>query len=415
MSSGTAFATTANDIAHNSNGNTNDRPPKRTRLADDAVASVYSQTLDSETSLEVDHMILDHVTYQTIESCLSSRVSERQTDDSHNLGRDLAMSDAFLSIFKTRHASYRPDPELRLRLQLLKLATLHTQRFTRNPTTPTRDELRTLRGLNQDRARRWIEDASRIPSAPFDYSLFEQGLPIAEQRLERNRAHVLREVGIPPEDDHYDEAFYGTSSCISLLDLIPLFMQVSAARNAINESNLTTTWMQLACALMLQACLEQYLVFGAHGTDAIDEAFAWGYKPSKQDPPAADDIINGSGSRQDEINSMFEHEDYEVEVEGWADMKASALELLFGSEPDGPTPADETVSRLEAVAAQSPAEAVETQLLAFYTALSDSISRPILVQLEAGQLDGMTVQETNNFLLECGIRVFNLGPSHGVS
>ncbi|KAK3055910.1 hypothetical protein LTR09_003144 [Extremus antarcticus] len=403
MGSRNAFATDENDLPHPTNGSTPDRPAKRLRLAEDAVASICYQISNADTSLEVDHMILDYLAHQTIEACLGSRMPERQGGALLTLASNLAMADSFMSIFKARHPSYKPAAELRLRLRLSQMATLCTQRFTPNPTTPSRDVLRALRVSNQQRARQWIGVADRIPSARHDTEPFDQHLPIHDAGLERNRAHVLHQLGLPAEDEHYEDAFYGTASCVSLLDLIPLFMQLSAARNAMNESNLTAFWMELASELMVQACLEQYLVVGAHGTDAVDEAFAWGHKPAKHDSPAP---TNGAATEdlQDEVNAMFEDEDYEVDVEGWKDMKTSYLELLFAASPvDGETAGsgvDDHVTRLETVAAQHPIETLETLLLTFLSALSDSMPRPVLVQLEQGKLDGMTKQQTDDFLAD---------------
>ena len=336
------------------------------------------------------------------------------------------MYDAFLSIFKARHPDYEPDQDLSLRILLLKLTTLFTQRLTRNPTTPTRDALQSLRKQNQTRAQSWIETEDRLPSTGFNFQLLEEDLLLSQQELERNRAHVLHELGIPAEDEGYEDAFYGTSSCVSLLDILPLFMQVSAARNGMSGSNLTDFWMQMACGFMLQACLEQYLVFGSRGTDAVDEAFAWGYK----DDHSNDMEIEGGGEERTssvkEINEMFEDEDYATEVEGWSSIKTRHLERLLpfltevgsGIISEGKTEADksDTVAHFEALAAKFPVSSFEVLLLKFLDALFKSISKPVLVQLENGKLDNMTEEETRDFLVECGIDLEKvLGPLIGLT
>ena len=405
MGSRNAFAGSDNDPPLNGTMEHKDieRPHKRVRLSH-ATAAIETQCAQPDTTLEVDHMILDYTAYQTINACFDSRNLERQSGSSKSLASNLAISDSFLSIFKARHSTYTPDPGLRLRTILLKLTTLLTQRLTRNPTTPSRSTLQELRRANQERARHWIGRRERIPSSSFNTSSFEEDLLISQQELDRNRAHVLHELGVPAEDEDYEDAFYGTSSCVSLLDVLPIFMQVSAARNAMNGSNLTERWMQLAAEFMLQACLEQYLVFGVQGLDAVDEAFAWGYNESADDDrDSGQDVRAIAKTKTTDINEMFEDEDYAVEVEGWSEIKMSYLGDLLQLEGEG-----EIIAHLETMAAKYPIAIFESTLLQFLEALSKSITEPVLVQLEKGKLDGMTEQQTQHFLADCGVGMAQL-------
>ena len=396
------------------------RSAKRARLSEDAVAAIETQCAQSETSLDVDHMILDYVAYQTTNACFASRKVGQQSDSSKSLASNLAISDSFVSIFKARHPTYKPDPELRLRILLLKCTTLFTQRLTSNPTVPAQSSLVNLRRANQERARAWFDSNDRLPSSSFDPTPFDRDLPTSQQQLERNRAHVLRGLEIPAEDEDYEDAYYGTSSCLSLLDILPFFMQVSAARNAMNDSNLTDRWMQLACSFMLQACLEKYLVFGAKGVYAIDEAFSWGYKEHEHDEIDVD-VGHGMTSGIDsEVNAMFEDEEYATQVEGWDDIKAAYITLLFSPRSENGSSSQnlpstsaegakrmEPISHLETVAAKYPIASFEASLLKFLEALSNSISEPVLAQLENGKLHGMTEQQTQKFLLDCGVDTGN--------
>lgn len=413
-----AFAASHNGVQLPSNEHNNDvRPVKRPRLSEDAIASIQTQCAQSDTALEVDHMVLDYAAYQTIEACVASRQPEKQSSSSKSLSSNLAVFESFLSIFKARHPTYKADNELRLRILLVKCVAAFTQRFTSNPTTPSSSALAELRRVNQERARAWIGSADRVPSSSFDSSPFELDHPISQQQLERNRAHLLHELDMPAEDEEYEDAFYGTSSSMSLLDILPLFMEVSAIRNAMNSSNLTDRWMHLACEFMLQACLEQYMVFGANGLDVIDEAFAWGYRSDDLDQMNVDGEDGTTQAKYDETNTMFEDEDYAIEVEDWSPIKASYLEQLFpatGNRAPSSQPLSSTldeqrhqnsglVSHLEAVAAEHPITTFEESLMKFLGAISNSISRPALVQLEDGKLDGMTEQQTKEFLAGCGV------------
>jgi hypothetical protein len=244
-----------------------ERPTKKAKLDGESIASILLQTAHIDTSLEVDHMILDYIAYQSIEACLRSRGATSDRASSVSLSRNLVMYQSFLPVFKARHPHYVPDAEFDFRMLLLKLVALFTQRLTRNPSTPSRSALDALRCRNRERARSWLRGSGSTRRPAFDTVRLRQGLPIASDHLTRNRAEVLLELNLPAEDEFYEDAFYGTIDCVALLDLIPLFMEVSCARNIMSGSSVNAAWMQLACNLMLQACLEQYLVYGAIGFD----------------------------------------------------------------------------------------------------------------------------------------------------
>ena len=400
-----------------------ERPAKRPRLAEGAHAAIEDRKADKETALEVDIMMMDYIAYQATNAGLASR--DPTTSSPLSLRQNLALTDSFLAIFQVRHPEYKLDAELRFRLRLLKLVTLFSQRLTRNPTTPLRSALKQVRASNQDRARTWISSAERLPTANHDISAFDDSSSFPRrEELERNRAHVLHELGIPAEDEAYEDAHYGTSEYISLLDLLPQFMQISAARNAMSNSNLSEQWMRMAGEFMLQACLEQYLVVGANGSDAVDEAFAWGYKAREQDGDSMEIDGKGGETPEDEVNEMLEDEIYETEVDGWTAVKQHYLELLFPpsaaksskdtysvSSSDEDAAADrrataaDIVSRLEMTAAQHPIDTFEKTILSYLAGMSLSIPKPVLVQLEDGELDGMSKEETAAFVRSCGTSI----------
>ena len=396
------------------------RPAKRPRL--DAHAVVEARTPNDDTALEIDIMMVDYLAYQSTTACFASRDSSVTTPVS--LAHNLVMTDAFLAIFNSRHPTHVLDPELRFRLHLLQLATLFTQRLTRNPATPAPSATRMLRANNLARARGWIGSKDRQPSAAFNIASFDSpsSFPTTEE-LERNRAYVLHQLDVPAEDDAYEDSFYGTSSCVNLLDLLPQFMQVSAARSAMSESSATEQWMRLAGEFMLQACLEQYLVCGGQGFDAIDEAFAWGYRTAAMSAGREEGAMDVDVEREggDEVNDMFEDSVYKDEIDGWRQTKEHYIGLLFPAETvdpsndaysvpsssnnavdpgdcDKPPLATDLVSHLEMAVAKHPIAAFENTMLGFLSALSQSIAKPVLVQLESGALDGMSREETSDFV-----------------
>ena len=61
--------------------------------------------------------------------------------------------------------------------------------------------------------------------------------------------------------------------------------------------------MELAARYMAQAVLEQYLMHGASVSDALQEAFVWGFDPKLEFEEGSDDY---------EINAMFYRDDQDM-------------------------------------------------------------------------------------------------------
>ncbi|KAH9819397.1 hypothetical protein Tdes44962_MAKER05235 [Teratosphaeria destructans] len=365
---------------------------KRRRLDDGVPAfpALETQCAQADVSLDVDIMILDYLAYQATCAAIASRSAAVQTPAL--LAPNANMVDGFLAIFKARHIAYEMDEELRFRLLLLKLVILYTQRLTRNPTTPDRTAVQVLRETNRRRAEAWLHRDIRPDSRQSPVS---DSSPAEQAELDAHRALVLHSLGIPAEDEAYDDAHYGTQDCVSLLDLLPLFMRVSAARDEMNGPDLAmnNTFMTLAAEFMLQAVLEQVLVCGAQASHAAREAFAWGY--------SADDA-----SAQDEwaaINDMFCDPAFKEEVHEWRGIRDAYRGLVVHHHKDRAVTS--SVAQLSTVASEHPIAVFESKVLGFLIAMMQSISKPVLVQLETGQLDGMSKVETQEFLEACGVGV----------
>lgn len=396
MSAANAFAASSDSPPLPTNGHKHHheepRPSKRQRTVEVLPPPVWLPSAQPETSLEVDVMVLDYIAFHATTACLQSRKPAEDVP-STALRRRLQLVDSFVPIFKARHTQYKADAELRLRLLLLKMSSLFTQRLTLNPTTPDRSALHALRNANRQRAEAWLAGAGARRPAGHIFGAFT----LPPGRLERNRAQVLHQLGVPAEDEDYEDAFYGTTASVSLLDLLPLFVELSAVSSSIHGSSLTARWMHLACEFMLQACLEQYLVCGATDADALNEAFAWGY---------ADETGGAKTGRVPEINELFEDDEYAQEVDGWSALKAEYVQELVGDgapSPESATGESNVCGHLERVSAQHPKDEFEASVLKFLEALSASIAQPVLVQLEEGQLEGMSQEETREFLKECGV------------
>lgn len=374
-----------------------ERPRKRQRLPNHGIpAAISVREAKPDTALEVDYMILDYLAFQATEACLDARNS-RPHDTSRvesRVGRSLLLVDDFMILFTARHRGCKIDEELQFRLSHLQLVTLFTQRLRRTKHTPALNLLKDLRNRNTHRAQRWIGSADRMPTGAYEPDHYDTELPISREALESNRASTLQALRASAEDEAYGDAFYGTASCLSLLDLLPSFMKLTAACQSMYDTPISEQWMTLAAQWMLQACLEQYLVFGASGTDAIDEAFAWG---------AGRQIASDRETPTSEPDSdMFMSDG--VEVDFWAETKASFLRQLLVP-PTRNGRAIRLVEHLMVLATHLPADRTEASIVDYLGDMSKAIPAPVLVQLEHGRLDGLSEEETSDFLKECGLEL----------
>lgn len=367
-------------------GSTSDSK-KRVVLSQEAHGSITTRTSDDEaTLLEVDHMILDYLMHQAITTCFATA----HQFDASSVDEALIQVNDFRQLFSARHPDYSMDNELRFRQVLLQLTALATQRFIPHKSTPPPSSLAALRARNSARARTWIETASRMPTAKHDLTPFDADLPLDQATLFGNRTSFLRSLELPVHSAQIQ--FFGSPESLTLLDLLPLFMRVSAAScETLYEGEINDQWMRLASQWMFQACLEQYLICGMSGSDALDEAFAWGYKRGNAASGAEEEVDNGM------VNSMFEDSQYAQEVEGWSQWKEKALHrLLSHGEQD-------IRSHLAALAELNPMRQFSETVLQYLEALSKSIPKPVLLQLENGKLDGLSEQSTKQFLKDCGV------------
>lgn len=255
-----------------SDANIQQRMRKKRRFAREE-AEIASRQADGETALEVDIMILDYQAYMTTRVLLqqAGMVAAYHVD---NVRANIMATDAFLTSFQQRHPQYSADDALRLRLLLLQFCALYTHRYMRDESVMPLHELHKLRNQRTARVRRWIARLDRIPTNGHDTTLLEATPALSLDRLTATRESVLDALQVRAGGAR---THYGSNDSISLLDLLPKFMELCAfAHKARHQLNITAV-MRLMTEFMLQASLEQYLVYGANDTvDPVDEAFAWG-------------------------------------------------------------------------------------------------------------------------------------------
>ncbi|KAI9871732.1 MAG: hypothetical protein M1830_002520 [Pleopsidium flavum] len=338
---------------------------------------------DPATQLTVDEMILDYLLFMAAKALLEDRKAQRtgtQVPPSVVCHADLALSmvDAFLTVFRANHPSHRASLNMQSRLRLLRYTTLFTRRISSWPSSPLLPSLENLRSQNGERASTWLSHRGPLPTfADSRLQVFTTALPLPEATLSRNRQHVSTVLMAPTGLT----LFYGLQKCLSLLDTLPGFMALSAAQIAMHSSrSVTRIWMSLAAQYMTQSALEQYLVYGEQGSEALLEAFAWGFDA---------DLVAEEGTEEWETNAMFW--DGDEELKGWEDIRGMHLRAIkFAPEPEI---ALET--HLEDLAMSNPIEEFENDMMAFLEASLGCQPSPTLAQLEAGELEGLSRPETD--------------------
>ena len=99
--------------------------------------------------------------------------------------------------------------------------------------------------------------------------------------------HYQKDIGLDPVH----------TEAVSLLDLLPDFMSISA--NSIIRNQVQAyvgPWVELAAELCVVAALEQYILFGVEDDRPRREAFAWGY---------IDEAKSNSDTDSRAVNDMF--------------------------------------------------------------------------------------------------------------
>ncbi|KAF2857243.1 hypothetical protein K470DRAFT_273456 [Piedraia hortae CBS 480.64] len=336
-----------------------------------------SASMDDSVEIETDLLVLDYLVHHAILACLQSR----NTPEVHTpsaLGPALSLASQAIGVFKSRHPRYKLHDEIQFRLALLQFVTLFTQRYTRNPSTPTRKEVQRLREKHAAKLIEWRKLAD-LPLNPRG----KASEPLESHQLVNNRVQALRDLGCP------QDLFYGTKSCLSYLDLLPLFLQTNFLRwqmMGAEENQITETWIDLVGEYLIQACLEQAFVFGTDSFEkVVDMAFSLGC-PTRR-------LADSCPSQ------MFWDAHNMHENQKWRDAKQHYRQML-NSQIDSPY----LLPYLNRIAKDHSHSSFEAEILNYLHSMATSIGSPVLTQLEERHLLylGMTQDETQDFMANSG-------------
>ncbi|OJD28174.1 hypothetical protein ACJ73_00435 [Blastomyces percursus] len=354
---------------------------------------------DTELKLEVDLMTLDYLIYKAIIAVIEEWVAQRNgehaqsrhgTKKGDNL---LGIFDGFLQIFRYNHLNNTSNDtkdendrnnsdhnnnayfpiDLRVKLQILTVTNLLCRRYTPGSRTflPSEETLQAQRKQNKERAERWI-----LQNENCRISCGDGSTPVVNDRsfLERNRQDMYLHMGIPYYDGGDDNI-----PVVTLLDILPECMSLC---RMVYGHDIPDT-MELLVRFMLFAAIEEILLQGKSIAEATNEAFAWDY-PYKF---ACDD---------DDENFA---QDYKACVAQWESVRKSVKASLVGADGD-----EGWESRIGQILERCPFIRFEEHVMEWLAALLKFQNTPILVQLEEGKLEGLTLQETAAFMDRVGIQ-----------
>ncbi|KAI9670112.1 MAG: hypothetical protein M1829_004840 [Trizodia sp. TS-e1964] len=351
------------------------------------VEHLYSmgECVDPDYQSDVDEMILDYLLYMATNALLEE--SQERAEGSKLAAPSfskselpLQMVDSYLPLFKASNSHSDIPESIVFRLHLLKFTTLFTRRLIHSPTTPSPIALTSLRQQNLERATVWLSHnppEPLNPPTPLHTTIFANSLPCPEPSLLSNRREALAAHNLPCT------TFYGTPTSPSLLETLPRYLHFSASVFAAfpdTTSPRSESWMRISAEYMLQSALEQYRIYGACRATLARECFAWGYD---EQCDAAED------SDEQVVNAMF----YKQEPDEWEEVRDEYMLKLF-------PPEDSKLSlaaHLDGVAREFPLVELESKVVEMARALNCE-RLPLLVQLERGQLEGVSKEETAELL-----------------
>jgi len=344
-------------------------------------------------------------------------------------------------------------------IHFLQFVGLFLERHDQTTVSASQESLNSLREGNCRRAKGWREDAGpelfpkhvvaafavtteRLhTTAEQEHNLDQDGDVDMEDSL-RNRNKTLPQIQTNGTNTHSSDEHDSTQpETITLLDILPAFIHLSATRMAmgsmINEpetipdtyedssDDVASTdtlswatepqWLRLAASFMLQAILEQYLDLDfPRPSDAsyVLEVFAWGYIETTPNatnksshpktttqlgvdktkslaiPDSDEGDITALGTTPDSSPTTLPPSHSDIFIlrtekapgeagKAWRALRLQAMSLLV--------PSDENTSlqeQLAKVRLHHPLRTFEKDLLGFLTGLFYSVEEPLLVQLE---------------------------------
>ncbi|KAJ4291180.1 hypothetical protein N0V90_010378 [Kalmusia sp. IMI 367209] len=336
---------------------------------------------EEEEQFDVDLTIMDFLAYKATELVFEWRASSNphQSDLPSAL---VTMTAEWRTFLKHKHSGRRLNSQAAFRSRLLQFALLFTHRLNHEQTWTTVESLNELRAQNRRRGQYW-QQTKHDPALrhPFDTC---SEFPLSDGALAENRQKRACSLDQPQERSRWVTDLEGTPT---LHCLLPLFVELSAARLQLGDWGPGEAWMDLLGRFMLHAVLEEYLLNGAYGEDAFNAVFAFGCPGIERRA--------GDGNDVEAMRSLFCLDGRPLEhMSAWSEVKQRCIDELL-------PPRNSLISFVQAMQrAQERHSYVdfESNLISFLKHLHNDLVKPDLVQVEEGRITvhGNELPETDS-------------------
>ncbi|KAL9057846.1 MAG: hypothetical protein Q9162_002076 [Coniocarpon cinnabarinum] len=414
------------------------RPPRR---RPSSYAPADFKKTQGDVAFDIDVLILDYLVHQALKAVLSSKHAESLSPTDHDFRPYLFQVDRYLKHISARH-HHGLAGHLRFSLSLLRFCTLLHEACHPSSTASTAPSatLIELRSRNRTRAARWWirrrQHYSQSATSSFSSSQSQEDAADA-------LAHTLQSLALkshvqqthdgqaddppPPETEVIDlesppdpapqqnehssrDQSASTDNSNegpypSLLDLLPLFVQLTHERALLisHDSVTSEMWLGLVVEMMIQAFLEQRVVFEEEGVCSLLEAFAWGPVSSvkggvevgndgNQDLRIHDVfLLQADSSRSSALSNGSQYSNNAAEdrltadtFQYYRDRALSSLDPTTYLSSD-PQALYRSLLGPDAPLDPHPRDAFEKSMWGFLDAVAKSVDVPVLVQLEQVQ------------------------------
>ncbi|KAF9731453.1 hypothetical protein PMIN04_008243 [Paraphaeosphaeria minitans] len=324
---------------------------------------------EQEEQFDVDLTIMDFLAYKATDLVFDWRASAdpHQSDLPSAL---VTMTAEWRTFLKHKHHGKRLNTQAAFRSRLLQFSLLFTHRLNHEQTWTTEESLNELRAQNRKRGQYWIHTGcAPALQRPFDPS---SQFPLADGALAENRHKLACAIDQPQERRRWVTDLEGTPT---LHCLLPLFVQLTAARVQLGDWVPSEGWMDLMGQFMFHAVLEEYLLNGACSEETFNTIFAFGCPGTERRSDESSDV--------EAMRTIFcsDARPYE-EIPNWSDVRQCYVQELL------PPPNSSTsfVHAMERAQELHPYEAFENSAIAFLKYLHDELVKPDLVQVEEGRV-----------------------------
>jgi len=150
------------------------------------------------------------------------------------------------TFLKHKHGGRRLNNQAAFRSRLLQFALLFTHRLNHEQTWTSTESLHELRAQNRTRGLYWKQQTSHGPALHRAFDAASE-FPLSDGALAENRHALACAIGQPPERRRWVTDVDGTPS---LHCLLPLFVELTAARVQLGDWLPTEEWMDLLGQLM---------------------------------------------------------------------------------------------------------------------------------------------------------------------